>query len=141
MSDAKTEVKIVTVGGNGTFDEVISAANPTIRAIARECRKLIAEVMPGVTEVPWANQRTVGYGVGPKKMSQHFCYLAPQRTYLNIGFFYGAELDDPGGLLEGTGKMLRHIKIRSREEIQQSGIREILKQASTYLPKLDMNSS
>jgi hypothetical protein len=33
--------------------------------------------MPGVTEVPWVAQKSAGYGVGPKKMSEHFCYIAP----------------------------------------------------------------
>ena len=54
-------------------------------------------VMPGITEVPWAQQKTVGYGVGPKKMSEHFCYIAPAKKHVNLGFMYGADLPDPEG--------------------------------------------
>jgi hypothetical protein len=36
--------------------------------------------MPDVVEVPWPRQRVIGYGVGPKKMSEHFCYVAVHKT-------------------------------------------------------------
>ena len=125
------------IENNGTFDDVVSGALPEVQAIAREARKMVANLLPELTEVPWAKQKTVGYGVGPKKMSEHFCYLAPQSNYLNIGFFYGAELDDPDGLLEGTGKLLRHIKVRSLEGLRNPAILKLLRQASRYLPRLD----
>lgn len=129
-------VEINTVGGNGTFEEVIAAASPELQEIARAMRALIADVMPGVTEVPWAKQKTVGYGVGPKKMSEHFCYIAPQKRYVNLGFFYGADLPDPEGLLEGSGKVLRHIKVRSMATLEQPAVRSLVEAASVHLPKL-----
>ena len=128
--------RINSIDTSGTFDDVISSVSPTIQAIARDVRLMIADVLPGVTEVPWAKQKTVGYGVGPKKMSEHFCYIAPQTAHLNLGFFYGVHLDDPQGLLEGTGIALRHIKISAREDLRNPAIRKILIQASRYLPKL-----
>ena len=129
-------LNINTVGGNGTFEEVIATATPEVQAIAQAARELLAEVMPGITEVPWAHQKTVGYGVGPKKMSEHFCYIAPFKERINLGFFYGAELPDPAGLLEGEGKLLRHIKISSLEALRRPAVRKLVEEASTYLPKL-----
>ena len=41
-----------------------------------------------------------------------FGYVGVFRAHVNVGFFRGAELDDPTGLLEGTGKRMRHVKIR-----------------------------
>jgi len=92
--------------------------------------------MPNITEVPWAHQKTVGYGVGAKKMSEHFCYLAPQKDYVNLGFNYGADLPDPDGLLEGTGRLMRHIKIRSLTDVERPAIRQLITVASGHLPKL-----
>ena len=129
-------VEIKTVGGNGTFEEVIAAASPDLQEIARAIRALIADVMPGVTEVPWAKQKTAGYGVGPKKMSEHFCYIAPQKRYVNLGFFYGTDLPDPAGLLAGNGKLLRHIKISSMAELERPAVRNLIVAASAHLPKL-----
>ena len=130
------ELDIKTVGGNGTFDEVIASAPPEIQELAHVARALLADVMPGVTEVPWARQKIAGYGVGPKKMSEHFCYIAPFKRHLNLGFFYGARLPDPENLLEGKGKDLRHIKIRRLEDLQAPAVRELVVAASQCLPKL-----
>jgi hypothetical protein len=41
-----------------------------------------------------------------------FAYVGVFRAHVNVGFFHGAELDDPRGLLEGTGKRMRHVKIK-----------------------------
>src|SRR6266542_5399028 len=41
-----------------------------------------------------------------------FGYVNVFRAHANIGFFYGAELEDPASLLEGTGKRGRHVKLK-----------------------------
>ena len=129
-----SQLNIKTIGGNGSFDEVIAKATPEIQDLARAARALLADVMPGITEVPWTRQKIAGYGVGPKKMSQHFCYIAPFKKHLNLGFMYGAHLPDPDNLLEGVGADLRHIKIRSAADLEMPAVRRLIKEASNYLP-------
>lgn len=41
-----------------------------------------------------------------------FAYVNAFRAHVNVGFFHGAELDDPVGLLEGSGKFMRHVKLQ-----------------------------
>ena len=41
-----------------------------------------------------------------------FGYVNAFSVHVNVGFFHGAALDDPAGLLEGTGKRMRHVKLR-----------------------------
>lgn len=41
-----------------------------------------------------------------------FCYVGIYTAHANVGFFLGAELKDPAKLLEGTGKRMRHVKLR-----------------------------
>ena len=41
-----------------------------------------------------------------------FAYVSAFKVHVNIGFFGGAELADPAGLLEGTGKFMRHVKLK-----------------------------
>jgi hypothetical protein len=41
-----------------------------------------------------------------------FGYVGVFRAHANVGFFFGAELDDPTGLLQGTGKRMRHVKVK-----------------------------
>ena len=129
-------LKIKPVGGNGSFVQVIAEASPEIQALAHAARTLLADVMPGITEMPWARQKIAGYGVGPKKMSEHFCYLAPFKNHLNFGFMYGAHLPDPEKLMEGKGADLRHVKIRSLADIENPALRQLVEEATRYLPKL-----
>jgi hypothetical protein len=46
-----------------------------------------------------------------------FGYVNAFRVHVNVGFFFGAELDDPAGLLEGTGKRMRHVKLRCAQDV------------------------
>ena len=45
-----------------------------------------------------------------------FAYIDVFKSHTNIGFFYGAHLDDPAGVLEGTGKNMRHVKLKPGRE-------------------------
>ena len=118
------------------FDEILTQADPQVEAIARRARALVQEIMPEVVEVVWPTQKIASYGVGPKKMSEHFCYIAVFKQRINLGFYYGADLEDPSGLLDGTGKLLRHVKISSLGQLDDAALRRLVVTASTYLPKL-----
>ncbi len=111
---------------HGTFEEVIGESNPEVQAMARYLRQLIIDIYPEVIEVPWPKQRVAGYGVGPKKMSEHFCYIGTQSNRVNLGFFYGADLSGQEGVLEGTGKKLRHVKVKSMQQAEQASVRELI---------------
>lgn len=115
----------------------MAQTSPETEALARRTKALIEDVMPDVVEVPWPKQNTIGYGVGPKKMSEHFCYIGVFKGHVNLGFFYGSELPDPENLLEGTGKRLRHIKISQREQLDNPAIRGLIVVASKHLPNLN----
>jgi hypothetical protein len=114
------------------FDEIIAGVSPQARELALQARALIQAVYPAVVEVPWPKQRVIGYGVGPKKMSEHFCYISVSRNHINVGFMYGAELPDPETLLDGSGKLLRHVRITSPEELERPALRELLEVASKH---------
>jgi hypothetical protein len=121
-----------TVEDYGTFEESVAGASEHAREMAHELRQLVAKVMPDVVEVPWPKMRMASYGVGPKKKTEHFCYISAQKQDVNLGFYYGAELPDPEGLLQGTGKLLRHVKIREVTAIRSRALRQLLKVASTH---------
>lgn len=121
-----------TVDEYGTFEEAVAKADAHARELAYQLRELVAEVMPNVVEVPWPKLRMASYGVGPKKKSEHFCYISAQKDDVNLGFYYGAELPDPQKLLRGTGKLLRHVKIREPKAIRSRALRCLLLVASTH---------
>jgi hypothetical protein len=113
----------------GSFKDTVAKANPQAQRLARALRKLITGIYPNVVEVPWTRQQIIGYGVGPKKRTEHFCYVAPYGTHVNLGFNFGVELPDPGHLLEGAGKKFRHVKIQELKEVKRPALRKLLQVA------------
>jgi hypothetical protein len=118
------------------FEEMLASASPQVAALAQQAKALIQEVMPNVVEVVWLKQRISGYGVGPKKMSEQFCYIAIFKQRINLGFYYGSDLPDPQNLLEGSGKNLRHAKISHSEQLENAVLRDLVVAASKHLPNL-----
>lgn len=118
-----------TIDEHGTFEEAIVEASKEVRALARDLRSLIEDVYPQVTEVPWPKQQITGYGLGPKKMSEHFCYIGVHSSHVNLGFNYGADLPDPEGLLQGAGKKFRHVKIDQQDQMRQASLRDLIEAA------------
>ncbi len=117
---------------SGGFDEALAGSGPRARDLAMRTRALIRAVMPEVVEVPWPRQRVVGYGVGPRKMSERFCYVAVHKDHVNLGFNYGAELPDPEGLLQGPGKLMRHTQLNAPGDLANPALRRSLELASTH---------
>ena len=118
-----------TVDTHGDFEEAITESAPHAQKLARLIRELIADVYPPAVEVPWPSQQTIGYGVGPKKMSEHFCYIGAHPNHVNLGFNYGAELPDRDRQLEGSGKRFRHMKFHRAEDVKRPALRRLLEAA------------
>ena len=58
-----------------------------------------------------------------------FAYVDAFSAHVNVGFFQGAELDDPAGLLEGTGKFMRHVKIKPGRPVNETALRALIERA------------
>ena len=58
-----------------------------------------------------------------------FGYVAAFTAHVNVGFFRGAELADPGGLLQGTGKLMRHVKLRPGESVDAQALAQLIRVA------------
>jgi hypothetical protein len=58
-----------------------------------------------------------------------FAYVDAFTAHVNVGFFHGAEMDDPAGLLEGTGKFMRHVKLRPGRRVDESALEALIKTA------------
>ena len=110
----------------GTFDELLAGVEPDLAAIARRLRTIIRAVDVSTVETVRLGDNAATYGVGPKKMTDGYAYIMPMRGYVNLGFYQGAMLADPKGLLEGTGKSLRHVKLRSLTDANRSPVRALV---------------
>jgi hypothetical protein len=58
-----------------------------------------------------------------------FAYVNAFKSHVNIGFFQGAELDDPNNLLEGDGKFMRHVKLMPESQVDSSALTALIQVA------------
>jgi hypothetical protein len=95
---------------NEQITDYINTAPDEQKRIMNVVRQLIHDNVTGVREeFKWS--RPV---FGKEK---DFAYLKTAKAYVTLGFFNFQKLDDPGNLLDGTGKDMRHIKLRSAGSI------------------------
>lgn len=55
-----------------------------------------------------------------------FAYVATFTSHVNVGFFHGVDLADPAGLLEGTGRFMRHVKLRAGEPVDEAALAQLI---------------
>jgi hypothetical protein len=64
-----------------------------------------------------------------------FAYVNAFRAHVNVGFFRGAEIADPEHLLEGTGKYMRHVKLRPESDVDARALMNLIKTAYTDMQR------
>ena len=113
-----------------------------IRDLAIATRALVLEEMQPCTEFIYDAYNAVALGYGPNdRIKYGVCHIAVYPKYVNIGFNRGAEMDDPAGLLLGTGKTTRHIRIEKPEDLARPEIRDYVRRARAGMPEPESATS
>ena len=109
--------------------ELLRGYDPEVRDLALGARELILRLAPEACEKVYVGWKTIGYSRAGG-MKDQFCAIGPQGTYVSLYFNRGADLPDPSGLLEGTGKKMRHVNIRAAREIRSKPLASLIKAAA-----------
>ena len=64
-----------------------------------------------------------------------FSYVNVFKAHVNVGFFRGAEIADPHRILEGTGKLMRHVKLNSSRDVDAAAFRKLIEAAYTDMKR------
>jgi len=64
-----------------------------------------------------------------------FGYVNAFSSHVNVGFFRGAEIADPERLLEGTGKFMRHVKLRPERDVDATALMKLIEAAYSDMKK------
>jgi hypothetical protein len=107
---------------------VFGIASKETLPILKKAHKLFLEIHPEVVIVPRLGEKSIAYGLGPKKNSEAYCYLIAYKTHVNLGFFHGSRLGAED-LLEGTGPLMRHLKLNSVEDLSKPVVKRLIKAA------------
>lgn len=108
-----------------SVEAIIQKLDHGKRDLAEKLRSLIKSSLPdAVATVKWGN---ITYTLN----NQNLVWLLFYKDHLDFGFFSGAKLRSE--LLEGTGKSLRHIKIKTNEDINEPEFMRLLKDAANMV--------
>lgn len=128
MIDERAPSAAGATSGSDGWDDLLVQLSPEVAALVTAADELLRRTDPEVVRIVWPHQKTVGYGVGPKKMSEHYAYLAVHPRHVNLGCNYGARLDD-GGLLDGTGQNMRKMTVRTVDDLADVRLVPLLRSA------------
>jgi hypothetical protein len=101
---------------NPAIDAWLNERAPELGAIARTWFVQMRECGDDVRELMHDGCPVACVGDAP------FGYVNVFRAHVNVGFFFGAELEDPAGLLEGTGKRMRHVKLKPGAQLNVAAL-------------------
>jgi hypothetical protein len=104
---------------------------PTVRDVFEALRALARDVMPDAQEQLDLPDRVLAFGFGPPggvRMRGLAVGLIPHKAHVNVQLADGALLDDPSGIVEGTGKRIRHVKCRGLDDVARPALRALLEQ-------------
>jgi len=105
-----------------TIDSYIAGLEEWKGEIIARVRKIILEAAPQAKEsIKWA--QPVYESNGP------FAYIKAFNNDVNFGFWRGVDIKDPKGLLQGSGSKMRHVKITSINDIDESIFVDFIRQA------------
>lgn len=102
------------------IDSWLSAQPGERGSIARTWFGLMRRCGSEVRELMHDGYATACVGDAP------FAYVGVFSAHVNVGFFHGAALPDPAGLLQGTGKSMRHVKLRPGHAVDTASLEALI---------------
>ena len=91
-------------------------------------RRILLAVLPGATEVVDSGARVIGYGYGTGYRDM-ICTLILSRDGVKLGVVGGAHLPDPRHLMEGKGKLHRHVPLAAPTDLRRPGLKPLVRAA------------
>jgi hypothetical protein len=118
--------------GKAKRNPYVKDENPELRKVTQALRNFVKGIVPGVKETVNA------WGVPTFEVPDPFCFYMTGKNHVTFGLHFATSLPDPQGLLEGTGKNIRHVKLRSVRELEQKGLQELVLAAARLKGKAPM---
>lgn len=109
------------------LQQLVRDLSPEIRAVHDRLHKLLHEVVPQATEYVDLPDRVLAFGSSLAMRDLWFALIA-HKGWVNVQFADGATLEDPDGLVEGTGKRIRHVKARSVADAERPALHALIEQ-------------
>ncbi len=112
-------------GAEIPVSEYVKRVPPSLRPTLQAGRRVIKALAP-------EDAREIAYRAWPIRYrvgELYVCGIGNYPRWVSIYFFGGADLDDPDGILEGTGKGMRHVKLREPKDADAPELRRMIRRA------------
>jgi hypothetical protein len=108
----------------------LAAYEKPITGLALRARALVLEEAPGAIELLYDAYNAVAAGYSfTGRPSDAFIHIAAYARWVNLGFHRGSELNDPQGLLQGSGRWIRHLRIAAPADADRPELRAFVRAA------------
>lgn len=109
--------------------ELLDSFDPEVQRLALSLRARLRDLVPDAQEKVIGGYKSINYAFG-SGMRDQFAAIVLHKEHINLQFPRGVDLPDPRGLLEGTGKGMRHVKVRTDETIRSDEVKELVESAA-----------
>jgi len=118
--------------GRQWIDKYVAKKRAELGDVAQALRRLMKKLVPGTTESvnPWK--------IPTFESNGPMCFFTVGKNHVTFGFLRGTSLPDPAELLEGTGKNLRHVKLRTLEDLREPALKKLILAAARLNKKEPM---
>lgn len=112
------------------LDAIIASRSPQMAKLTRAVLAKLRPRFPGAVELVYDKRNALVIGFGPdERASNAINSIAVYRNWINLYFFEGDAMPDPEGLLQGTGAMVRHIRITDAAELDRPAVKALMSEA------------
>ncbi|HKY79829.1 MAG TPA: DUF1801 domain-containing protein [Anaerolineales bacterium] len=116
------------------LEDFLTGFAPDVRNLALALRDLVFEIEPNALEQIDVPAHLLAYGYA-KTYAHLVCVVSLYGEYVNLGFPRGVDLPDPEGLLEGSGKQARHVKIEALSQAESPEISAMVQASVDITPR------
>jgi len=112
------------------IEQFLSKYTPALATDARRMRSKMQRIVPGGFEFVYDNYNALVFGYGPtERPSEAVLSLALMPRWVTLCFLNGKGLSDPGGLLQGGGNKVRHVRLQAPVSLEDPPIADLIQQA------------
>jgi len=108
------------------FRHYLELKDQSLIDLFNDLRSFVLKMYPDSNELLYHTHALTALFTVSEKMSDAFCMIPIYTKHLNLGFNKGTLLEDPHGLLQGTGKLIRHIPITRAKDFRNKKVEGLL---------------
>lgn len=114
------------------FKVILELKDQKLVDLYLDLRTYLLELHPDANELLYHTHALTSVYTISEKLSDAYCMIPIYTKHLNLGFNKGTLLKDPNKLLEGTGKLIRHIPIEKASDYRNAKVKKLIKEAIKF---------